>query len=67
MKKTQINKLSNQIYELEKIYSSENSTEKEKEKAELEMLRLLSYIMLLPDGFDVFAQIDDIIMKKLEK
>ena len=55
MKKTQINKLSNQIYE------------EEKEKAELEMLRLLSYIILLPDGFDVFAQIDDIIMKKLEK
>lgn len=66
MKKTQVNKLSNQIYELEKIYSSKDSTEEEKEKAETEMLKLLSYIILLPDGFDIFSQIDDIIMKKLE-
>lgn len=65
MTRKQIRKLANEIAELEIIHRDSESKE-ERNRAENRIIQLTNQIALLPDGFDIMNQVDEIIYNKLK-
>ena len=67
MTRKQMKKLAKQLYEQELIHQNPNSSKEEKNKAEDKIMQLTNYVMCLPDGFNIFCEIDIIIQDFMTK
>ena len=67
MTRKQMKKLAKQLYEQELIHQNPDSSKEEKNKAEDKIMQLTNYIMCLPDGFNIFCEIDIIIQDFITK
>lgn len=67
MNKKQIYKIADKIIELEKIVSDTSESEERRARAEKEISKYAGMIICLPDGLAVMSEIDEIILKRLEK
>lgn len=67
MTRKQMKKLAKQLYEQELIHQNPDSSKEEKNKAEDKIMQLTNYVMCLPDGFNIFCEIDIIIQDFITK
>lgn len=67
MTRKQMKKLAKQLYEQELIHQNPDSSKEEKNKAEDKIMQLTNYVMCLPDGFNIFCEIDIIIQDFMTK
>lgn len=65
MNKKQINKLAQQIIELELIHQNPSATKEEKAKAENRILQLSGMLGCLPNGIEIMGEIDLKVQKAL--
>lgn len=68
MTKKQIKKIASEMTALEKIHNDGNSSQDQIAKAEKRIMQLTEMIMRLPhdQGFEIMAEIDEIIQKNLK-
>lgn len=68
MNRKQLFHIADEIVKQEKIVKNENSSQEEKDEATKIISRYANMVMAMgPRGFEIIAQLDDIIQKKLEK
>lgn len=67
MTRKQMKKLAKQLYEQELIHQNPDSSKEEKNKAEDKIMQLTNYVMCLPDGVNIFCEIDIIIQDFMTK
>lgn len=67
MNKKQMYKLANKIADLEILVSDKNLPQDERAQAEKEISRYAGMLACMPGGLTIMTEIDEIILKKLQK
>lgn len=67
MTRKQIRKLADQIIKLELINQDKNSSKEAKAQAKSQIIQLSSMFEVIPNGFSIMMEVDELVQKKLDE
>ena len=67
MTRKQIRKLADQIIKFELINQDKNSSKEAKAQAKSQIIQLSSMFEVIPNGFSIMMEVDELVQKKLDE